>query len=247
MNTTSLRWDEWAPLVVSALLALAGASAEAQTPGCDKFKAELGERIQKRSGPVTIESVPSSEPLPPGARVVGNCSGGAWKLVLKRGGPSAPRQAAAAPTTAAASAADASQADERRAVPAAGGASKAVVAVRAPLAASAAVSGASSTATAAAASEPQLPAAGTASAPASSAPASGIGDVAETPDAREPAEPLAAAEPDAPDGEWPRRAPVWLWGAGGVIGLLVLVLLGRWISHRRAFDSSGLPRGPKLN
>jgi len=81
-------------LVVAALFATG--TAQAQTPSCDQFKAKLTARLAAGSGPFRITSVPSSETLPAGVRVVGNCGGGKWTLVLVAG-VAAPLNMASAP------------------------------------------------------------------------------------------------------------------------------------------------------
>jgi hypothetical protein len=70
-------------LVVAALYA--GWTAHAQTPSCEQFKAKLMARIAVGPGPFHLTSVPSGETIPVGGRVVGNCGGGKWTLVLLAG------------------------------------------------------------------------------------------------------------------------------------------------------------------
>ncbi len=70
-------------LVLAALFATG--TAQAQTPSCDQFKAKLTARIAAGSGPFHVTSVPSGETLTAGGRVVGNCGGGKWTLVLLAG------------------------------------------------------------------------------------------------------------------------------------------------------------------
>lgn len=84
-------------LVVAALSAVSAMSAQrahAQTSACDRLKATLSARIDPSRGPFTLEAVPAGE-APPGAKVIGNCEGGARQIVLRRG-VSAPASAPAA-------------------------------------------------------------------------------------------------------------------------------------------------------
>lgn len=242
MSTTPFRRDGRAALVASLTL-LAGAGAMAQTPGCDKFRADMAERMSaKGGGPVTIESVKADEPLPPGARVVGNCSGGTWKVVLRRGVAAATSPAASAPTAPGVKGGQAST--ERSAPPPAPPPSTPAETVRAPAAASVALP---SAAPAPASSAPAR--AATIDPPASSTKAAATGLVP-APTMAVPVErnPPATAGPAAPRDAalWPPTRP-WLLVAGGAGGLLVLVLLWRWVRYRLAYDAQGLPRGPRLN
>ena len=70
-------------LVVAALFT--SGAAQAQTPSCEQFKAKLTARLARGSGPSHVTSVPSGETVPAGGRVVGNCGGGKWTLVLLAG------------------------------------------------------------------------------------------------------------------------------------------------------------------
>jgi hypothetical protein len=78
-------------LVALASLLLAH-GAGAQTSACDRFKATLAERISP--GGFTLETVPAGDAVPPGAKVVGTCEGGARKILLRRPGPAASASAA---------------------------------------------------------------------------------------------------------------------------------------------------------
>ena len=73
----------------------ASGTGQAQTPSCDQFKAKLTARIERGSEPFRITSVPSGETVPAGGRVVGNCGGGRWTLVLLTGAAATPIQASA--------------------------------------------------------------------------------------------------------------------------------------------------------
>jgi len=86
------------PLMHAALLL--AASAQAQTPACDQFKAVLATRLHSDVQGYTMDSVPSNIAVPPGAKVIGTCGGGAYKILLRKGdaateSPVAARQAPA--------------------------------------------------------------------------------------------------------------------------------------------------------
>jgi hypothetical protein len=85
-------------VAVAALAALLpAAGAHAQTSACDRLKASLAERISPGAGGYTLEAVPAGDAVPPGAKVIGTCEGGARRILLRR-----PGTAASPPTVAAA-------------------------------------------------------------------------------------------------------------------------------------------------
>jgi hypothetical protein len=92
-----------APLLLLAAGLLGAEPADAQSASCDQFKETLAARI--RVPGFTLESVPASTKTPAGAKVVGTCEGGAYKVLLRRGaaaqeaGASAPDEVAAATAT----------------------------------------------------------------------------------------------------------------------------------------------------
>lgn len=83
-----------------ARLALAAAGllwavcAQAQTPACELLKETLGARIDPAIRGHAIEAVRAREPVPRGAKVIGTCEGGAYKILFWRFGVPAARAAA---------------------------------------------------------------------------------------------------------------------------------------------------------
>jgi Protein of unknown function (DUF1161) len=67
------------------------AAALAQGSACDQFKATLAARIEATGvRGYSLEVVPASTPVPAGAKAIGNCEGGALKILYRRwGGASA--------------------------------------------------------------------------------------------------------------------------------------------------------------
>jgi hypothetical protein len=74
------------------------ASAHAQTAACDDFKASLAARFESKGvRGYSLEALPAGAPTPSGAKAIGNCESGAYKIVYRRWGaaraastPSAP-------------------------------------------------------------------------------------------------------------------------------------------------------------
>lgn len=81
----------WTVAAAAVLLAL---DAQAQTAACDQLKTSLAARLPA-PGTYHLESLPAGEPVPKGAKVIGNCSGGAYRMLFIRG--AAPATAAPAP------------------------------------------------------------------------------------------------------------------------------------------------------
>ena len=87
-------------LLPSALLigcVLLAMDARAQTPACDQLKSALPARLPGDPRGYTLEAVPAGAPVPPGAKVIGTCSGGAYKVLFSRrvGAPASPVVASA--------------------------------------------------------------------------------------------------------------------------------------------------------
>ncbi|RQP21915.1 DUF1161 domain-containing protein [Albitalea terrae] len=85
----------------AALMVLPG-HAQAEGNSCDVLKARLGSRIE--AGGVhgySLEAVPSKTPTPSGAKVIGTCEGGAWKMLYRRFGGSSAAEASPEPAPAA--------------------------------------------------------------------------------------------------------------------------------------------------
>ena len=75
-------------VVASSMLLAAG--AQAQTP-CDQLKAVLAARIDAAGARgYSLEAVPAGTPVPPSAKVIGTCEGGASKILYRRGGAARP-------------------------------------------------------------------------------------------------------------------------------------------------------------
>jgi Protein of unknown function (DUF1161) len=227
-------------LLPAAWLALA-AGAPAQANTCEQFRAKLAERIEA-SGVrgYALEVVPGNTPLPRGGKVVGTCEGGARKLVYRRWGAGA-ETAASAPSTATAPEATAA-APVRPSRPAS--TARVAAPVAAPVAASAAAEPAAKATVVAPVSTPALqaePPATIASQPASPGPAhqSAAAPMTEP----SPVSPPADGDPVLPEQAAGFLVEQWPW-----IGAALLLILAGWVWRSRfgAYDSSGLPRGPKL-
>ncbi len=59
--------------------------AHAQSNACDLLKNTLSARRPGGPGTFTLEAVPANTPLPPGGKFIGNCEGGAKKILYRRG------------------------------------------------------------------------------------------------------------------------------------------------------------------
>jgi hypothetical protein len=70
-------------------------NALAQANACDQLKATLAARIEATGvRGYSLEAVPATTPVPAGAKAIGNCEGGARKILYRRwGGASAPARA----------------------------------------------------------------------------------------------------------------------------------------------------------
>lgn len=206
-----------APLLLLAAGLLCVGPAEAQSASCDQFKETLAGRI--RVPGFTLESVPASTKTPAGAKVVGTCEGGAYKVLLRRGA-AAQEAAASAPDEAAA-------APPLRPTPAASP-TPAPTPTRTPQPTATAVPTATPTPAATPAPTP-TPAPAATPQPEPSAAASPASDgMSWTDRARE------------------FLARHWPWVLT-FAGLPLLIWLAAWITHRRYYDEAGLPRGPRLN
>jgi hypothetical protein len=231
--------------VVSLVLA---ASPPAQASACDDYKAVLAARFESAGvRGYSLEVVPANAPVPPGAKVIATCEGGARKFLYRRwaaaGASTGAANAAAAASTVRAAAV--AEAPARRVPP-----SAREERVPTALAASA-------------------PTAVTPPAPRSKEPAAAVAVMAATPakpvvgsasevaavnpiERRVVAPPaLASAGTAAETAITPTQeasgfaARYWPW-----IGALALLALagGLWLwrSYFSAYDKDGLPRGPAL-
>jgi hypothetical protein len=225
-------------LQVASMLLATG--AHAQTNACDQLKSVLAARIDA-SGVrgYTLETVPASTPVPPGAKVIGNCESGASKILYRRGGATRP-------------ASDAPDAAEPASAP------QAIVVPSEQTRRSPGVRGdrSSRPAPASAATASTPPPAAQANESAASAAAPPPGHASEVATARDVDRAAAQPQQTAPaKTAKPKVAPAgqasgfiaeyWRW-----IGALVFVLLAAsvwvWHAHRSAYDDAGLPRGPRL-
>ena len=227
-----------APWLLGATLGGAAAAALAQSPACDQFKDTVATRIPPEAlGTLVIAA--ASTPVPPGAKVVGTCDGGAFKILHYRRGltPQAATADSAASTPGAASAASAVAAAPR-------------VAARASAPAAAASRPEPAKPVAAKLPEPVKPAAPKLPEPSPSPAAMAPAVVAPAlPDTRD--EPLMRDPPPLPEGPGLISTTAdtlvehWPW----ILAALLLALGAwgwSWFSHRSVYDAAGLPRGPKL-
>lgn len=209
------------------------ADASAQSSACDQLKGTLSARIEA-SGvrDYALEAVPAATPTPGNARVIGTCDGGRTKMLYRRGAaalpmPAEPNAAQPAPALPA-SAASGSRAVRAPKIDVVAE-DRAPAPVQAPIPAPAPVLTPATTP----APQPASPPSETA---ALAPPAQPEKDSVPTPSL-----PTASLVQQATD----VAAGYWKW-------LLALVLvpmagwLWAWVAYRRAYDKSGLPRGPRL-
>lgn len=220
------------------LLLLCIDPARAQGAGCEQFKETLAGRI--RVSGFSLETVPASTKTPAGAKVVGTCEGGAYKILLVRGGGAGLQQAAD-------TAASAPEAVAPSPTPAAAKAAAAATATPTPTATPVPTRAPTPTATPAPTATPTpvpTPAATPQPTPA----------VSSTTAAAAPASATEAATTEVTHPEdmpWTERASEflsrhWPWVLS-LAGLPLLIWLAAWITRRRYYDEAGLPRGPRLN
>ena len=224
-NEPGLRWRGAWMLLHAAWLFLAS-DASAQSNACDQLKGTLAARIEA-SGvrDYNFEIVPASTPVPPGARVIGTCEAGRYKVLYRRG--------SSTPAVASEPAQAARPASAPRPPPPGSAASAPAVAVRPVLRSS--------------------EAAAAAPVPAPVKVASAVASQPEpAPAAVQPVvQPAQAPEKDsAPTIPWTHRvsefvAANWRWLAALAL-LPIAGWLWAWRAHRNAYDKYGLPRGPRL-
>lgn len=217
-------------LAGAAMLLAVG--AQAQTPACDQLKATLAARI--KPGGFTLEAVPADTAVSPGAKVVGTCEAGAYKVLLRRDGSTQPSPAAdnaAAPASAQPAAPMPALRPAAAPSPGPAPAPQPVARVNVPAVA------------------PAVPAA-----PDPAPEKNRIGDGV----AVRAAEPAVAAPPaptqlDTAPGATPAvaqrtsalMAQHWRW----ILALVMLPVVAWawfWYLRRRDYDEAGLPRGPRL-
>ncbi|MFO1217206.1 MAG: DUF1161 domain-containing protein [Burkholderiaceae bacterium] len=241
----------------AALLLCLGVAAPpaalAQSANCESFKARVAAGIEAKgiSG-YSLELVRRGAPVPPGARSVGRCDGGAYTLMYRRYGGADASATASRPE---AEAEPPSQAVRPAVAPKAAAASRpaptpASAPARAPVAAVVPASTPTPTRTATPIPTP-TPTPKSAPPPALSTPPSPNPTVAPTTAAAVAAPPAAVPAPAetavatksttfddvARRVAWVVAAVLVIWGG---------VRAWRWLRHRRYYDETGLPRGPRL-
>lgn len=239
----------WMTLRALPATLLLVSAAHAQFSACDSLKEKLAARIE--SGGVRgygLDITPASTPLPSGAKVIGTCDGGAFRLVYRRW--AAARDAVAASGAILAETAPESKKMERS--------SKPPAAAPAPLVAAAAAAVAPHQAALAQAPDKSLPGAA-ASSPTALSPAtppsidtsaSNAAIALAMPQPMPPHAETLAQPASATASSWTQRASVfwsvyWPWICAAF--LVPLAALGWvWYAHNRDYDEAGLPRGPKL-
>ena len=207
--------------LLQAGAALLAFSAQAQTPACEQLKGALAKRLPGDVRSYSLEAVPADTPVAAGAKVIGTCESGAYKVVYRRAGVAAPAAASAA-SEVAPPRVPAARAAPKPAAPLAAAASAPEPVRPAP---TVAVNGSTNTVAAASAAEPHI--------------------AASAAQLNEPAEPTAPTVPSARPSWLEFRPADWQW----ILGLAILPVLGllwAWIAHRASFDKAGLPRGPRL-
>lgn len=244
------------PWLCGAALGWSG-GALAQSPACDQFKEAVATRIPAEVRGA-LETVAAATPVPPGAKVVGTCDGGAFKILHYRRGLTPQGATAAGAAAAAAAASTASPAAP--APPASAAAAAPRVAARASAPAAAASRPEPAKPVAAKPPEPARPAALKPPEPAAS-PVAMARTVAMPPmpapsatsDTRDTRDEPLMRDPPPPPPEGPGLVATttdalvehWPWTLAAL--LLPLAAWGwSWFSHRRVYDAAGLPRGPRL-
>lgn len=255
---------------------LLSVGAQAQSPSCELLKQTLATRIPPEIRGYAMDDVPARTPVPPGGKVIGTCEGGARKVIYRRfGGAPLNGEGVAAPASAPAPITAATPTPSPAPASAPAPATPAPKPAPAPVVVQkeapkpkvepratvqpAVVPAASAPVMAVPKPAPVLP---SPPAPASSvriataavalsAPLKPV--AAEKPadppaPAPLPAEPPAVATPQAAEpgddgaGLFGRHGH-WLWL---LLAVPLATLAWRWVSHRMAYDSAGLPRGPRL-
>jgi hypothetical protein len=190
----------------------------AQSSACDQLKAKLSARIESSIRSFSLEAVTAGTPLPPGAKAIGTCDGGAYKILLLRSGSASSATASSRPVPVASAAPTVSP----------------VVQVQTPeppspraSAPASAVFASNFTAAPAATAVAAIPAV----APALVSPA-------------RPEETQTDQRPSATRAADVMR-PYWHVIAATVV-MLFAAMVWVWLLRRRTVDTAGLPRGPKI-
>jgi len=242
------RMPSGARWAVGAAGLLVATLSQAQSNACETLKATLAARIESTGvRGYAMEVVPGRAPLPSGAKVIGNCDGGAFKVVYWRWASArkatpvveevkAPAPAPALAVTSVVPPPLAAPAPAHAPAP------EPVVVPKEPVAAAPMVPIAASTATV---STPVItpPVVSTTTASADSSRT--IDDRAAIPTSPEPTQAQGSdAQP------FTRQATAFVNSHWQWMTALLLVPLALWFwawrAHRKAYDEAGLPRGPKL-
>jgi hypothetical protein len=250
------RWRDppaWALIV----LAVAVPVAHAQSANCEAFKERLAATIESNGvRGYALEIVPSGGSVPPGARSLGTCDGGAYTVLYWRW---AQARAGATPAAPSAAVADAPAVTPRPAPALKNDAAprprrepEAMAEVNASREADATRQNKRSTEPTAA----RAPQAAATPGPSAAKPSAATDVTVATnpPPAASPA-PMAATAASAPAPE-PAQAAAPARSAD-VVGILAFVVAAaaalaggvwvwRWVRYRRYFDEAGLPRGPRI-
>ena len=230
--------------LVLALGAVVAPGARAQSANCEAFKARIAASIEAKgiSG-YALDFVPRRTAVPPGARSVGTCDGGAYTLLYRRW--------AGAGTPAAASAADAEPAAQPASAAEAKAESKAASRAAKAKTAPSPRPAAEPAPTAALPPPPPVSQAPSPAQPASAAPHAAVSQTPMAPAAvtRSPGIAVAAAAPPAVTGSTTTfddiARPV-VWGVVGVLAAYAGLRAWRRWRYRRYYDEAGLPRGPRI-
>ena len=221
-----------------------GQRAHAQAGACDRLKIALAARIDPSIPSYTLEAVAVSAPVPAGAKVIGTCEGGARKILFLRSG-NAQTSSDTASTVASVSAPQASAAPDKTNRP--------LVQVQSNFAPTPATASASIV-------NPQHgpPAGAAVAAPqkrgdqalhlgasAGTAEAAHVDERSAVQRTEAHRDIASAAGASIAFGFSEFMGRHWYWLAA--LALLMLVgLLWPWLAHRRVYDATGLPRGPKI-
>jgi len=231
--------------VIASTFAARG--AQAQTAACDQLKGDLAARIDASGARgYALESVPAGLPLPPGAKAIGTCEAGKYKILYRRWGgatPPAPGLAVAPNPASVLPAAEVPDGQIRRPPIAPRGREGRPVSTSAPGSGPQPVPREDEPAPVV-----QAPGRDPDKTPGGAAGDAGIaraGDaaVAQTAQLKPDANVVAKVSPAGWAGDFLTERWPWL------LALVLLPLaawLWAWLAHRRAYDAAGLPRGPKL-
>jgi hypothetical protein len=257
-SEVALRTRRWALLSilafgpVASMLPVQGAHAQANA--CDQLKVRLAARIDPSIRGFALETVPASTPVPPGAKVIGTCEGGAKKVLLRRSvNTPSPLDAASAEGTSASPSSEAVAAPvaNRREAKAASSPVAPPAIARATIAPTPPGSPADER-VAVVQGQPAQAKGSDTSARSGAVEGADEGQVKRVvlQDVQPPVSPPSASTPPN-DVSAAQRASEFVRRYGYAIAALMLVILAAalwpWLVHRSRYDASGLPRGPKIS